>query len=121
MVYVRWVVGQVQEQGDTLHTAILFKISREKATRLQVDTHGTENDGKVLLVSVVNIFCRFTNQTSLAANLSGDLVMWQTGSGENGDLLATGNGVHCIDSGNTGRDHFFGIHLCPLSPYNNRR
>jgi hypothetical protein len=50
---VRRVVCQVQEQGDTLHTAVLLEVSCEEPTGLQVDTHGTEDNGEVVVVVVV--------------------------------------------------------------------
>jgi hypothetical protein len=113
-VYSRRVVRQVQEQGDTLHTAVLLEISCEETARLQVDTHGTENDGEVVCVSVVYALVdpsRSTDQTGLSANLGGDFVVGKTGRGEDGNLLATSNGVHGVDSGDTSGDHFFGVHL----------
>jgi hypothetical protein len=109
--HLRRIVGQVQEQGDTLHAAVLLEILGEEAARLQVDTHGTEDDGEVVVVVIVNALCWLSDQASLSANLRGDLVMRQTGGGEDGDLLATGNRVHRVDGGDTGRDHFLGVHL----------
>jgi hypothetical protein len=36
-------------------------------------------------------------------------VVRKTGGGENGNLLATGNGVHGVDGRDTSLDHFFGV------------
>lgn len=41
--------------------------------------------------------------------------MRKTGGGEDGDLLATGDRVHGVDGGDTGRDHLFGVHLFVVS------
>ena len=54
VAHLRRVIRQVQEQGDTLHTAILLEISCEETTCFQVDTHSTENDREVVCVSVVD-------------------------------------------------------------------
>lgn len=107
----RRVVCQVQEQRDTLHATILLEIPCEEATCLQVDTHGTEDDGEVIVVVIVNALCGLSDQAGLSANLGSNLVVRQTGGGEDGDLLATSDGVHGIDGGDTGGDHFLGVHL----------
>jgi hypothetical protein len=109
--HLRRVVGQVQEQGDTLHTAVLLEVLGEEAARLQVDTHGTEDDREVVVVVIVHTLCWLSDQAGLSANLRGDLVMRQTGRGEDGNLLATGDRVHRVNGGDTGRDHLLGIHL----------
>lgn len=114
----RRVVCQVQEQGNTLHTAVLLEVSCEETRCLQVDTHSTENDGEVVSVSVVYALVdpgRPTDKTGLSANLSGDFVVGETGGREDRDLLTTGNGVHGIDSGDTSGDHLFGVHLGRLA------
>jgi hypothetical protein len=51
--YSRRVVRQIQEQGDALHAAVLLKVSCEEATRFQIDTHCTKDDGEIVLVTVV--------------------------------------------------------------------
>ena len=51
------------------------------------------------------------DQASLSTNLSSNLVVRKTGGGENRNLLSSGNGVHRINSGDTGRDHFLRVHL----------
>jgi hypothetical protein len=112
--YSRWIVCQVQEQRDTLHTAVLLEIACEEASSFQVDTHGTEDDGEVVGVSIVDALVDpswATDQTSLSANLGGNFVVRQTGRREDGNLLATGDRVHGVDSRDTGGDHFLGVHL----------
>ena len=114
---LRGVVGQVEEQGDTLHAAVLFEISCEESARLQINTHSTEDDGEVVGVAVVDTLVdpgRSTDQASLSANLGGDFVVGKTGGGEDGNLLATRNRVHRVDGRDTGGDHFLGVHLAPL-------
>jgi hypothetical protein len=93
----RRVVCQVQEQSDALHATVLFEIPGKEAARFQVDTHGTENDGEVVIVVIVYTLRRLPDQTSLSANLSGDFVVGETGSGEDRDLLTAGDGVHGVD------------------------
>ena len=72
---LRWVVRQVQEQRDTLHTSILFKISCEESACLQVDTHSTKDDGEVIVVVVMHAFRRLSYQTSLPTNLGGNFIV----------------------------------------------
>ena len=45
----------------------------------------------------------------LTANLGTDLIVGQTSSGEERDLLATGNRVHDVDGRDTSLDHFLGV------------
>jgi len=49
------------------------------------------------------------NEGSLATNLSTNFVVRKTSGGEKGDLLATSDGVHDVDSRDAGLDHFFRI------------
>jgi hypothetical protein len=114
--HLRRVVCQVQEQGDTLHTAVLLEVLCEEATRFQVHTHGTENDGEVVIVVIVHTLGGLSDQTSLSTNLGSDFVMRKTGRREDGNLLTAGNRVHRVNGRNTGRDHFFGVHLVPSAP-----
>ena len=111
LFHSRRIIGQVQEQRDTLHTAILLKVSREESRRLQIDTHGTKHDGEVLLVTIVYILCGLADQTCLPTDLRCDFVVGETGGGEDGDFLAASDRVHGVDGGDTGGDHFFGVHL----------
>jgi len=53
---VRWVIGQIQEQGDPLEGAILFEVTSEKATRFQVHTHSSKDDREIVLMVVVDTF-----------------------------------------------------------------
>lgn len=51
------------------------------------------------------------DETCLSANLGSDFVVRKTGCRENGNLLATGNGVHGVDGRDTGGDHLLGVDL----------
>ena len=73
---IRRVVCQIEEKSDPFHTAVFFEIAGEESTRLHVDTHGSEDDGEVLLMTIMNILCRLVHQTSLSTNLSSNLVVW---------------------------------------------
>jgi hypothetical protein len=37
------------------------------------------------------------------------IVVWKTSSRENGNLLTTSDGVHCVNGRNTGLNHLFRI------------
>jgi hypothetical protein len=114
---LRRVVCQVQEQGNTLHAAVLLEISCKESARLQVDTHGTEDDGEVVGVAVVHTLVdpgRSTDQAGLSANLGSDFVVGKTGGREDGDLLTTRNRVHGVDGRDTGGDHLLGVDLALL-------
>lgn len=107
---VRRVVRQVQEQGNSLHTAVLLEIASEESAGFQVDTHGTEDDGEVVRVIIVNALGGL-DQTGLSADLGSNLVVGQTSGGEDGNLLTTSNRVHGINGRDTCRDHLLGVFL----------
>ena len=107
---VRRVVCQVQEQSNSLHTTVLLEIASEESAGFQVDTHGTEDNGEVVFVVIVNTLCRL-DQTGLSTNLGSDFVVGQTSGREDGNLLTTGDRVHGIDGRDTGRDHLLGVFL----------
>ena len=46
----------------------------------------------------------------LTTNLGTDLIVGETSSGEERDLLSSGDGVHDIDGRDTRLDHFLGVH-----------
>ena len=89
----RWVVGQVEEEGNSVKTAVLLKVLLEEASSLHVDTHRGEDDGEVVLVVVVYAFRRTFDKTCLSTDLRCDLVVWQTGSREDGNLLSSSDRV----------------------------
>mmetsp|Transcript_9925 Transcript_9925/g.23506 ORF Transcript_9925/g.23506 Transcript_9925/m.23506 type:complete len:392 (-) Transcript_9925:217-1392(-) len=101
------IVGEVEEKGRALHGTGLLEIGAEETGGLHVDTHGTEDDGEVLLVSIDGVL--LLDEGGLAGNLGGDLVVGKTGGGEDRDLLSTSDGVHDVDGGDTGLDHGLGV------------
>jgi hypothetical protein len=79
LVNLRRVVCQVGEHGDTLHGSVLLEILGEETGSLQVHTHGTENNGEVVIVHIVNTLALLLDETSLATDLCSNLVMGKTG------------------------------------------
>jgi hypothetical protein len=73
--YARGVVGQVEEQSHTIQRTVLFKVLLEISSGLHVDTHGGEDDGEVVLVTVVDSLgrSRTVDEPGLTTDLSGDL------------------------------------------------
>lgn len=112
---IRRVIRKVKEESDALHATILFEISREEAASLHINTHGGEYDREVFLVAVMNILRRLIDQASLSTNLGSNFIVRKTGGRENRNLLASGNGVHGVDGGDTGGDHFLGVNLRTIS------
>lgn len=107
------IVCQVQEKTHVLHGAVFFEILLEEPSGFHVDTHSGEHDGEIVLVIVQNGFARHLDKTSLPTDLGSDFVVWQTGGGENGDFLTTGDGIHHVDGGDTGLDHFLWVDTRP--------
>lgn len=111
---LRRIVGEVKEESGALQTAVLLKVAGEETSGFQVNTHGSENNGEVLLVVIMNALARDAvtlNQTGLSTNLGSDFVVRETGSGENRNLLTTSDRVHGVNSRDARRDHFLGVHL----------
>mmetsp|Transcript_41326 Transcript_41326/g.76377 ORF Transcript_41326/g.76377 Transcript_41326/m.76377 type:complete len:202 (-) Transcript_41326:324-929(-) len=102
-----WVIGKVQEECRTLHGTGLLEVSTEETGSLHVDTHRTEHNSKVLLVTVNGVL--LLDKRGLTTNLGSDLVVGKTGCRENGNLLPTSNGVHHINGRDTGLDHGLGV------------
>jgi hypothetical protein len=71
--HARWVVGQVEEEGDSVERAVLLKVLSEEARRLHVDTHGGKDDGKVVVMIVVNALTGLGDETRLPTDLRGNL------------------------------------------------
>lgn len=49
------------------------------------------------------------NERGLTANLCANFIVRETGGGEEWNLLATGDGVHDIDGGDTSLDHLLRV------------
>ena len=102
-----WVVGVVHEEHDTVHGSVDLELLLEETGGLQVDTHGSENNGEVLLGVVEYVLA--LDEGGLTADLSTDLVVRQTGSREERNLLTSGNGGHGVDGRDASLDHFLGV------------
>jgi len=107
--YARRIICQVQKQRDTLHGTILLEITSKESRSLQVDTHGTKDDAEVLCMTIMYGLVGLVDKTSLSTNLSGDFIVRQTGGREDGNLLTTGDRVHCVNGRDTRRNHLFGV------------
>ena len=92
------VIGEVEEEANVLHRAVLLEILLEKAGSLHVDTHGGEHNGEVGLASVAHTLSILLDETCLPADLGGNLIVGKTSSREEGDLLSTCDRVHRVDS-----------------------
>ena len=57
------------------------------------------------------------DQAGLATDLRGNLVVRKTGGGEDGDFLATGDGVHGIDGRDACGDHLLWVYLPIVSTF----
>mmetsp|Transcript_8400 Transcript_8400/g.12793 ORF Transcript_8400/g.12793 Transcript_8400/m.12793 type:complete len:334 (+) Transcript_8400:495-1496(+) len=101
------VVGVVHEQHDTVHGAVHLEVGLEETGSLQVDSHSGEHNSEVLIRVIQDVLA--LDERGLSANLSSDFVMGETGSGEEGDLLSSGDGSHGIDGGDTSLDHLLGV------------
>jgi len=75
--YPRWIWGQIDEEGTVADTAAFFKVLLEEPRRLHIDTHGSEDDGEVVFVTVVYALGSSgpLDETCLTADLGGDLGM----------------------------------------------
>ena len=101
------IVGQVHEEHDTVHGSVHLEIGLEETSSLHIDTHSGEHKGEVLLRMIMHIL--MLDQGSLTTNLGTDGVMGETGGREERNLLATGDGVHDIDGGDSGLDHLLRV------------
>lgn len=108
---VRWIVRQIEEQRDALHTPILLKVLGEESRRLQIHPHSAEHNRKVILMIVVRalIGVLLLHEPRLPTNLRRDLVVRQAGGAEDGDLLAARDAVHGVDGADAGGDHLLGV------------
>ena len=69
------VIRKVQEQAHSLQGSVLFEIFLEEGGGVLADTHRTKNNGEVVLVRVKDSGLMVLDQTSLAADLGGDVAM----------------------------------------------
>ncbi len=89
------IVGEVHEEHNILHRAVLLEISPEETRDLHIDSHSGEHDSEVLAGVIEGVLSG--DERRLPANLSTDLIMGKTVSREKRDLLTTSNRVHDID------------------------
>ena len=67
---VRGVVGEVEEEHDVLHGAVLLEVLLEESRRLHVHTHRSEHDGEVVIRRVLRalptaVFLRAASQVQV--------------------------------------------------------
>lgn len=122
---------------------IYLKVLFEETCSFHVDTHGSEYNGKVVVWVIQNRFSRDLYQASLTTDLGSNLnqnvrfrtmrfsfisqqscyifslragihlIVWQSSSWENRNLLTTSNGVHHINGRNTSLNHFLRVNTRP--------
>ncbi len=101
------IVCQVHEQHDTVHGAVDLEIGLEESSGLSVDSHCRENDGEVRVVVIEHVLS--FHQRCLPTDLSTDLIVRKTSSGEEWNLLTSGDRVHDVDGGDSGLDHLLWV------------
>ena len=84
-------------------------------------THSSKDDGEVVFVHIQNTLAVLLDETGLTTDLCGQLrdeaaiavdgylVVGETSSREDGNLLTAGNGVHGIDGRDTSLNHFLRV------------
>ena len=72
----RGIRGQVDEEGTVADTSALLEVLLEESSSLHVNTHSSEDDGEVVLVTVVNALAssRSLDKTGLSTDLSSNLM-----------------------------------------------
>jgi hypothetical protein len=101
------IVGVIHEKNGSIHGAINLEVGLEESSSFQVDSHSRENNGEVFITVIKHILT--FDEGSLSTDLGTNLVMGKTSSGEEGDLLSSGNGGHGINGGDTCLDHLLGV------------
>ena len=94
------IIGKVEEQHDTLHGSVLFKVSFEETCDLHVHTHSSEDDTEVFFRVIGDVLALY--EGGLSHNLGSYFVVRKTVGREEGNLLTTGNRGHDVDGRNTG-------------------
>mmetsp|Transcript_3540 Transcript_3540/g.4824 ORF Transcript_3540/g.4824 Transcript_3540/m.4824 type:complete len:212 (+) Transcript_3540:1589-2224(+) len=98
-----WIICQVQEKGCTLHCSTFLKIRTEVTGCFHVNSHSSENDCKVLFVSINSIF--LLHEGGLTGNLCCNFIVRQSGGRKDWNFLSTSDGVHDIDRTNSCLNH----------------
>ncbi|MBA7470796.1 hypothetical protein ES707_06083 [subsurface metagenome] len=96
----RRIVGQGEKQGHVFQDPGLLEAVDEKAGHIVLDTHGGEHHGETALLAP---------DLGLPGNLGGQGIVGQPVAREDGQLLATDQGVHTVDRRDAGLDEIAGI------------
>src|SRR5712691_2989477 len=84
------VVCEVDEHGYVVEGSLFLEVVSEEASFISGDAHGRED------------CCEWffgASDLGLPGNLGGDLVVWQSGRGEEGEFLSPDERVHAVDGG----------------------
>jgi len=75
---VRRVRGQIDEKSTVGNSSTLLKVLLEEPGGFHVDTHGSKDDGEIVLVSIVDTLGGSwpADQTRLSTNLGSNVVVW---------------------------------------------
>ena len=95
------IVRQVQIRDNVIRNAALFKRTSEEISDIVLNAHRRKDDRK--------FFVRIRAQGSLLYDLRSQLVMRQSVSGEDRQLLSSDQRGQSVDRGNTGLDKVPGI------------
>src|SRR5699024_11158413 len=91
----RRVICQVDKQYGTVNGASLLEGFYEEVGLFKCNTHCREYNGEVLI---------FAKYLRLSCNLRRQLIVGQTGTGEDRQLLSSNQRVQSVDGGHTGLD-----------------
>lgn len=69
----RRVISQVQEQSDSVQTAVGLEVFSEETCCFHVDTHCSKDDREVVFMTVMHVLSRPLYETRLSNNLCCDL------------------------------------------------
>lgn len=67
------VVRKVEEERDTIETAVRLEVLLEESRGFHVDTHRRKHDGEVVLMTIVHVLRGTLDQASLSYNLCSNL------------------------------------------------
>jgi hypothetical protein len=97
------IVCLVHEEDGLFHGTVLLEFGTEETGGFLIDTHSSEDDAEIFGFTVL------LDETGLTHNLGSDVVVGETSTREERNLLTTRNGGHDIDGGDTSANHFSGI------------
>ena len=74
----RRVRSQIDEKGTVGDSSTLLKVLLEEPGGFHVNTHSSEDDREIVLVTIVNTLgCSWSiDQTGLSTNLGSNVVVW---------------------------------------------